>query len=346
MKKILPFMITFILIMLLIPMMTFIGKKPDAHIPKIVRNQKEEKKLEEVTYYKVLNHKTNEIMELTPAQYIRGVVAAEMPLNFHIEALKAQAVASHTYTLRQIDAELSNPTKELNGAFLTTDYKKNQAFITDEELKERWGKNYDANSQKLNEAVNSVIDEVITYEGKPIIAAFHSISGGVTESAKTVWEKDVSYLVPVESIGDELSPNYETKTILTPKEVEFAFAQKYPDIKFDADKSKWFNIKNRSDSKTITEISVGSVNCTGKEVREILKLKSANFSVNFVNNSFEIVTNGYGHGVGMSQYGADYLARQGKTYDQILKYYYKDVSIEKIKPQENEIKQDKIDENK
>lgn len=324
MKKIIPFLLTFIMIMLVIPMISIIGKKtPPSPSAQQLHGQ-------EVIYYKVLNHKTDEVMSLTPQQYIRGVVAAEMPISFHMEALKAQAVAAHTYALRQIDSELTNPTPELMGAILTTDFTKNQAFISDDELKERWGKSYDVNSQKLDEAVSSVINEIITYDDKPIIAAFHSISSGVTESAKTIWGKDVSYLVPVESQGDELSPNYEAKTMLTPKEVENALLQKYPDIKLDQDKAKWFQIISRSDSNTITEMTAGSIQCTGKDIRELLKLKSANFTVNFVNGSFEFTTNGYGHGVGMSQYGADYLARQGKTYNEILTHYYKGVSIQPI----------------
>lgn len=280
--------------------------------------------------YKVLNHKTGEVMQLSPAEYIRGVVAAEMPIAFHTEALKAQAVAAHTYALRQIDSELKSPSPDMNGAYLTTDYTKNQAYASDEELRQRWGDSYSLNSQKLDAAVSSVINLAATYQNKPIVAAFHSISSGVTESASNVWGQEVSYLVPVESQGDQLSPGYENKTVLTAAEVEAAFKAEYPDIEFSEDLTTWFRVNKRSDSSTVTSVTVGSIECTGKQVRELLQLKSASFSV--VNNGedFEFTTNGYGHGVGMSQYGADYLARQGKTYDEILTHYYKGVKLEKI----------------
>lgn len=328
MKKILPFALALLIIMLAIPLIAIIGGEPS---PSTIEPNEPTKLPDDVTVYTLLDHKTGDILSLTPIEYITGVVAAEMPIDFHIEALKAQAVAAHTYALRHIDAELKKPTPELKGAFLTTDYTKNQAYISDSELKTRWGKNYDLNHKKLTEAVSSVINKVITYDDKPIIAAFHSISGGTTESAKNVWGQDISYLTPVKSDGDELSPSYSTKTTLTADEVEFAFTQAYPDIKFDKDKSQWFSIITSSESKTITEIKVGSITCTGKDVREILKLRSANFSVEYSENSFTFTTNGYGHGVGMSQYGADFLARQGKSYEEILKHYYTGTIISEIK---------------
>lgn len=322
MKKIFPLFATFILVLLIVPLFALIGS---TKIPTVPNAQKED-----ITIYKIYNHKTDEVMELTPAEYIKGVVAAEMPISYHIEALKAQAVAAHTYALRQIDAELKNPTPELKGAFLSTDYEKGQAYISPEELKEKWGKNFDVNYKKLSTAVDSVINEILVYEDKPILAAFHSISGGITESAQTVWGKEVSYLTPVLSEGDELSPNFENKVVLTAKEVEHALTAKYKDIQLDNDKSKWFEIVKRSDSKTITEIKVGSLTLTGKDVRELFHLKSANFEVTYENDNFTFITNGYGHGVGMSQYGADYLARQGKTYQEILLHYYTGVSIQNI----------------
>ncbi|WMJ22443.1 stage II sporulation protein D [Paludicola sp. MB14-C6] len=327
MKKVLPVLGTFILILLIIPLFALIGSNKSPLSPR---------EKTDTTTYLVLNHKTGEVMKLDPANYIKGVVAAEMPIAYHAEALKAQAVAAHTYALRQIDAELKNPSPELKGAYLSTDFEKGQAYISVEELKEKWGKNYEINYKKLSDAVDSVINEILVYEDKPILAAFHSISGGITESAKTVWGKDVSYLVPVKSEGDELSPNYETKTTLTASEVEHAFTQKYKDIKFDKDKTKWFQILKRSDSKTITEIQVGSEKMNGKDVREVLNLKSSNFEVAFANESFTFTTNGYGHGVGMSQYGADYLARQGKTYHEILLHYYSGVTVKEIESSKKE----------
>lgn len=281
-------------------------------------------------FYLVQNHRTGEVMTMTPADYIKGVVAAEMPVSYHTEALKAQAVAAHTYALRQIDAQLSSPTSEMDGAYLSTDPATFQAWISVDEMKENWGENFNVNYQKLSDAVNSVITQVLTYEEKPIIAAFHSISSGKTESAATVWGREVSYLSPVTSEGDELSPDYESRVVLKTEEVRHALTEKHSDIQLDSDPAKWFSVQEKSESGTITKVAVGDQELTGRELRELLGLKSANFTIHFAEGIFTFDCLGYGHGVGMSQYGADYLARQGKNYREILLHYYTGVTLTEI----------------
>ena len=193
-----------------------------------------------------------------------------------------------------------------------------------------WGNNYDINYKKLSDAVDAVISEVITYEDEPIIAAFHAISSGKTESAQTVWGRDVNYLKPVDSEGDELSPEYETDTQLKEEEVKKALQGKFPKIKLDSDPNKWFTTKKRSDSGTVTELKAGDQIMTGRELRELLKLSSSNFNISYQNGMFTFASLGKGHGVGMSQYGADYLARQGKDYKEILTHYYTGVKITEL----------------
>lgn len=322
MKNFLPFLLTLTAILLLIPLLAYGGKKQSNDLSPFLG--------QDILQYRVLNHKTNEIMTLTPKEYIRGVVAAEMPITFHSEAIKSQTVAAHTYALRQIDEQLRNPSSELRGAFLTTDYTINQAYLSDEDLKSLWGSHFESNYAKLTQAVDSVIDEILVYNNKPIIAAFHSISSGKTESAFAVWGQDVDYLIPVNSEGDELSPNFETITTLTPTEIQHAFTTQYPNITFDPSPENWFSITQRSDSGTVLSVQAGSVTCSGKEIREILKLRSANFTIEFEDNNFQFTTLGYGHGVGMSQYGADYLARQGKSYEEILSHYYQGATLQQV----------------
>lgn len=338
MRKLTSFILFAVCLILLIPALALFGGNGAEPAPNPLFNQQSPQDnplsktdLEDNNFYLVKDAVTNEVMKLKPSDYIKGVVAAEMPIEFHAEALKAQAVAAHTYALRQIDEQLKNPDPELNGAYLSTDYTKFQAYISTADLKIKWGKDFDLNYKKLSDCVGGVIDEVLTYENAPIAAAFHSISGGKTESAKNVWGQDISYLLPVESTGDELSPSYENIKTLTDQEVAFALSQKYPEIKFPKDRANWFELLKRSDSNTITEMKVGSVTTTGKEIRELLKLKSANFSVDYKEPNFTFTTSGYGHGVGMSQYGADYMARQGSDYKQILLHYYSGVSLERIK---------------
>lgn len=318
MKNFLSFILVTSLLLLAIPLLAFFGQDKKIKIAE-----------EEPFNYKVLNHLTQEVLTLSPTDYIKGVVAAEMPISFHIEAIKAQAIAANTYALRQIDEQLKKPSPELKGAFLTTDFNKNQAYKSVEERKKMWDKNFDIYEKKLSDAVSSVIDTIITFEEKPIIAAFCSISSGKTESAKTVWGNDISYLTPVVSEGDELSPSYQTSTVLAKDEIVTAFQKKFKDIKFDTDLSKWFIINKKSPSGTILEIKVGTKTLSGKEVREILKLKSANFTVSYATNNFTFKIIGYGHGVGMSQYGADFYARQGMKCNDILSHYYVGTTLQK-----------------
>ena len=334
MRKITSSILFAVLLVLIIPAFAFLGAKspPISLDPKPYPNHTlSDTDYEENNFYLVKDIDTNEVMQLTPNDYIKGVVAAEMPIDFHSEALKAQAVAAHTYALCQIDQQLKNPSPELDGAYLSTDYTKFQAYSSIDDLKITWGKDFDLNYAKLSECVDGVINDVLTYENQPISAAFHSISGGITESSKNVWGQDISYLSPVVSTGDELSPAFEGSISLTDNEVSHAIVQKFPNATFPQEREKWFEIISRTDSNTISEIKVGSITTTGKVVRELLNLKSANFTVDFIDNTFTFTTNGYGHGVGMSQYGADYMARQGSSYQDILLHYYSGVSIDPIK---------------
>lgn len=332
MRKFTSFLIFLVLLILIIPCFALFGGKIRDNPPVPPKSSKlDEADLETNNFYIIKDAKSGEIFKLSPSDYIKGVVAAEMPIDFHSEALKAQAVAAHTYALLQIANELENPTPELDGAYLSTDYEKFQAYVSVDELRSKWGDNYDLNYKKLSEAVDAVIDEVITFNDAPIAAAFHSVSGGITESAKNVWGNEISYLAPVKSDGDELSPSFESSVTLTEKEVSHALLQSFPEIKFSKDRGKWFEILKKTDSGTISEIKVGSISTTGIKIREILKLKSANFTVEYENPDFTFKTFGYGHGVGMSQYGADYMARQGATAKEILLHYYSGVTIDKIK---------------
>lgn len=335
MRRYTGFLIFFSLLMLLIPLLAMFGQDP---IPQIAGSPSSITDYTELSagdyesnrFYLVQDHRTGEVMALTPEAYIKGVVAAEMPISYHTEALKAQAVAAHTYALTQIDRELQTPTPALNGAYLSTDPAHFQAYLSQEERQELWGKNFNANEKKLTEAVNAVIGEVLTYEEKPIIAAFHSLSGGKTESAQNVWGREVAYLTPVESEGDPLSPNFKTTVTLTQAEVQHALTTRFPAISLPENEADWFAIQERSESGTVLTLTVGDQTMSGRELRELLSLKSADFTIACADGSFTFTSIGYGHGVGMSQYGADYLARQGKTYREILLHYYTGVQLDPI----------------
>lgn len=281
-------------------------------------------------FYLVQNYKTGEVVTLTPTEYIKGVVSAEMPISFHDEALKAQAITAHSYALRQIENSIKAENDTLNGAYISNDPSKFQACFFVEERQEFWGDNFAEYEEKLDDIVKEVITEIAVVDNLPIIGAFHSISNGQTESASEVWGQTVSYLVSTTSEGDKYSPNYEMTTTLLSSEVEYALKKVYPYINLDENLNNWFTQIKLNESGRVSSITVGDMEITGHELRTILNLRSASFEVLVEDESFTFIQIGYGHGVGLSQYGADYMGRQGYTYVEILKHYYNGVEIVSI----------------
>lgn len=274
-----------------------------------------------LTDFRIKNLSTGEVETVSARDYVIGAVASEMPASFSVEALKAQAVAAHTYALRRkLDAAS-------NDADFEADPSNYKGYMTEELARVWFGDNFDVYWSRIAGACDEVLGKVLVYQTEPIIAAYHSMSAGMTESAQTVWKTDVPYLVPVESAGDMLARNFEVETDVTADEVKGLLVAKFPDIKLPTDKTKWFNVKTRSESGTITELVAGDVTMTGQDAREMFTLRSANFTVGYANGKFTFTTLGYGHGVGLSQYGADYMARQGATYDEILAHYYSEAAL-------------------
>lgn len=254
-------------------------------------------------------------------EYIKGVVAAEMPASFPEEALKAQAVASRTYAVRAVE----NADFELSPSDI------GQAYITVDEMKKNWGENFDTYYAKICTAVDDTRDEVMVYEGEPILAVFHSTSAGETETAGNIWNYDLPYLESTDSVGDTYAPNYETTIEISCSDVISDITALYPEFK--ADEASLFDsikINSRSEAGYITDMNVGNMNFTGKQIREALGLRSANFTVEDKGGSISFTTKGFGHGAGMSQYGAKYMADNGSDYKAILNHYYSGISIEKM----------------
>lgn len=259
-------------------------------------------------------------------EYLIGVVAAEMPAVYHKEALKAQAVAAYTYAIRSVLSERQNPTPTLQGAAITDDNTRHQGYLTLEQMKEKWGEDFDNFYNKIKDAVDEVENLIVAYQGSPALTVFHAISSGKTEAANTFWAEPTPYLVPVESEGDPLSPQYSTSTVLT-KEKFAEIAKTITGVTLDDDAALWVGEIEKTESGTVTSIVIGGVSLTGAQVRAYYSLRSPAFTITYANNSFTFKTTGYGHGVGMSQYGSDYYARKGMTYDEILKHYYSNTDI-------------------
>ena len=275
-----------------------------------------------VNEFKILNLTTGELDTISERDYVIGAVSCEMPASFSEEALKAQAVAAHTYALRRKLNQQTSPDETLKGADFSADPTKYLGYMTEQIARDRFGGNFDVYWGKITAACDAVISKVLVYDNQPIVAAYHSMSPGKTEDAKTVWQDSAPYLVPVDSFGDTLAQNYEVKTVLASDDVKSMLTKKYESIKLSTNMSKWFTIGERTESGTVTTLKAGDVTMTGQEARSIFALRSADFTIAYSNKSFTFTTLGYGHGVGMSQYGADYMARQGSTYDEILAHYF------------------------
>ncbi len=254
-------------------------------------------------------------------EYILGVLAAEMPASFELEALKAQAVAARTYTAEKV-LSASGKSHE-NGADICTDYSHCQAYITVEQAKKKWGKNASSLLEKCKKAVSETKNVVAIYNNEPIKAVFHAYSAGRTEDASDVWGGTVSYLKSVDSPGDLKVPDYESEVKVPLDEFKEKLHKKY-DVDFS---EKIIGKSVKTEGGAVDTIEIGNRKLKGTEVRSLFALKSACFEVVPCEEYILFKVKGYGHGVGMSQYGANYYAKEGYTYDEILKKYYTGIKL-------------------
>lgn len=274
------------------------------------------------------------VQELPMRDYLIGAVLAEMPAGFHPEALKAQAVAAHTYALRQKIREAQFPTAELQGADFSDDPSKYQAFFTQAQARAFYGEQYEENCRKITEAVDSVLPYVLTCENEPIAAAFHSMSSGRTEAAEDVWGSPLSYLVPVESPGDPEAPAFTAAVTFTAAEFSARMTTAFSDVQLTGDPGGWVAVQERTETGMVKTCAVGGRDFSGTQLRGVLSLRSANFTVNWdrEKEQFQFVTRGNGHGVGLSQYGANAMAEAGSSYEEILLHYYTGVELTEWTP--------------
>lgn len=271
----------------------------------------------------------NKVIEIDVKEYLLGVLAAEMPATYHEEALKAQAVTAYTYLLYKQAEQKNNPDVTLNGADLSDDSSTHQGYITANARQEKWGDKTETYEKKLTEAIDAVSGKVITFEGKPIIAAFHAVNSGVTQSAKTVWGGEVAYLQSVTSVGDKLSPDC-TKTVAFKATELSEMLTSLENCELSGEAENWIGKIETTSSGYVSDIEIGGETYSGLKVRDAIGLRSAVFTCEYKNGNFHFTTSGYGHGVGLSQYGADYMARQGSRWEEIIKHYYTGVEIENM----------------
>lgn len=272
----------------------------------------------------------NQTETLNLEEYIVGVVAAEMPAEFNSEALKAQAVAARTFAVKQM-VRFGGPGLPDKKADVSTDYHVSQAYWTLEQRQEKWGAKAAEYNKKIQQAVIDTAGVIMTYQSQPILAAFHSTSGLRTASAKEVWGQDVPYLVSVPTEWDQQSPRYEEQKAFTFQEISQKLGSEAASVSTASQDGKLpVQVLSTTESGRVEKIRLGSKVFSGQEVRDKLGLRSTAFTVQMQSDQLLFHTLGYGHGVGMGQYGANGLAQQGRLYDEILKYYYQGIEFKNI----------------
>ena len=288
--------------------------------------------IEESTYnykdyntIKLLHTETGEIQEIDLDEYLYGVVSAEMPASFEEEALKAQAVVARTYTIYKI---VNNDGKH-GEADICDDSGCCQAWISKDDRFARWEEDEQENNwKKIVNAVNSTQGKIITYEGKPINAFFHSNSGGATEAPIDVWGgSGYPYLQSVSTSGEDAYSQYSSEATFSKNEFIEKIKEVHSDFEINFDEEDCIKIEEYTDGNRVKTIKIGNLELSGVEVRTIFDLRSANFEITINGNEIKFKVIGYGHGVGMSQTGADSLAKEGSNYEDIIHHYYTNVEI-------------------
>lgn len=270
--------------------------------------------------------KENKVEKVPLEDYVLSVVSSEMPASFHEEALKAQAVLARTFVINKMISGCSN-IKE--GDICDTTHC--QAYLDINKRKESWGKNGEEYLKKIQEAVKKTEGEILSYNEELVrYPQYFSTSSGNTEDAIAVFSEDVPYLKSVESLGEEISPKYESEVNISINDFKNKIKESIPNSTLGDNIKEEIEILNRNTGGTVDDIKIGKTIIKGKDFRKIFSLNSANFTLEFSESVVSIKCLGYGHGVGMSQWGANVMGKNGKKYDEILEHYFKGSKIEKI----------------
>lgn len=274
-----------------------------------------------VSTVKIMSADSKNITETSLRDYLIGTVAAEMGPNYHEEAIKAQVIAAHTL----LEYSKKHKSSSIGEADITDSSATHQGYLSDDAQKKKWGENYPKYREKIEKCVDEVIDYTIQYNGEVITAAFHAISNGSTENASDVWGGNYPYLVTVESAGDKLSPAYSSE--LTVKESDFKSIMEKEGAILDSAPDKWIGEIKNTTTGMVKTITIGGKEFKGTDIRKYFSLRSSTFTCAYKDGVFTFSVKGYGHGAGMSQYGADFMARQGANYKEILAHYYPNTEI-------------------
>lgn len=288
---------------------------------------------------KVYRSTSKKVEKIQLEDYIVGVVAGEMPAEFEMEALKAQALAARTYFIQRLAVKDYH---DVPAGAQVIDTVKNQVYLDQKQRRENWGIDYGWKERKVEQAVQETAGDILTYNQQPIMASFFSTSNGYTENSEDYWGGEkIPYLRSVSVPWDQASPKYLATATFTlsnfEKKLNTRIARSALAVGAKGTSNpSWVKILSWTQGKRINQIKIGDKSYSGREIREKLGLNSSQFAISYQKNTVTITTTGYGHGVGMSQWGANGMAKEGKTAEEIVKYFYKGIQIERddkwIKP--------------
>lgn len=276
-------------------------------------------------YISVMSASTGKINRVGMREYVIGCVAAEMSAQYHSEALKAQAVSCYTYAKKVCEQNRKHKDSDLEDADITDSPDTHQGYLSEEKRKEKWDEKFDEYEAKITAAVDEVLGCYLSYNDETALAVYHAISAGRTQSAYDLWNSEIPYLISVESAGDRLSPDYKSTVEFEKSEFKKLIAK--CGVKLEGNADEWLDDAEKDSGGYVSYLTVGGSRISGTKIREEFKLRSLCFDVKYSEGKFIFTCCGYGHGVGMSQYGADYMARQGFSWKEILLHYYPNTEL-------------------
>ncbi len=318
MKAYIQLIISFAVILITIPLITYAQR----------RTARSSYSLDTVT---ILCEETGEVSAVPLKEYIIGAVFAQMPADFEQDALNAQAVLASTYIKRRAAAEAASPDRSLKGALISDDRSKYQAYFSKDEAKEVYGSGYEQAYKRISAAADIAAPLCLCFENEPIIVAFHGISAGFTESAKDVWGEDISYLTSVECAYDTALDICKSGCTVTPQEMAETLSPLYPEEKLTAESiDESISIAEKTPHGSVTKLRIGEGVYDSAGFCAALGLASSHFELRWNGREFDISVLGCGHLVGMSQYGANEMAKSGMSYEEILTYFFQGTKLEKL----------------
>jgi len=292
----------------------------DVYIENTEDSEKEDK------FVTLMDSNSGKLMEIPLKDYLIGAAACEMPALYNQEAIKAQMIASHSYYLY-----CQQHPDWLENGYITADIKNMKGFADSGRLMEFWQMDYYTYYEKFEKCAEEVMDMVVTYDGQPALTSYYAVSCGKTADSKEVWGQSLPYLISVDSRQDGISDSYMKITEIPKDNMYSLLRLNYPNIDIDnLEAEKWFGDVIYTQSGYASYITVGSDMVPAGQIRDVMKLPSTCMMIFYEDEVFSIATKGYGHGVGLSQHGANCMALEGKNYKEILAHYFPGTKVEKL----------------